>query len=58
MHDSTAYTPPATRSAPKSFLRRITLSQWIIISMVVGILVGWLFPDPRATSIAAGRRRT
>ena len=30
---------------PKSFLRRLTLSQWIIISMVVGILVGWAFPD-------------
>ena len=45
MHDSTAYTPPPKSSAPKSFLRRITLSQWIIVSMVVGILVGWLFPD-------------
>ena len=45
MHDSTACTPPPKSSAPKSFLRRITLSQWIIISMVVGILVGWLFPD-------------
>ena len=30
---------------PKSFLRRITLSQWIVISMVLGILIGWLFPD-------------
>ncbi len=30
---------------PKSFLRRITLSQWIIVSMIVGILVGWAFPD-------------
>src|SRR5215468_11293394 len=47
MHDSTAVlsaTAPGT-GAPKSFLRRITLSQWIIISMIVGILVGWLFPD-------------
>lgn len=30
---------------PKSFLRRISLSQWIIVSMVVGILVGYLFPE-------------
>src|SRR6476660_5903067 len=45
MHDSTAYAPPPKSSAPKSFLRRITLSQWIIVSMVVGILIGWLFPD-------------
>jgi proton glutamate symport protein len=26
-------------------LRRITATQWILISMVVGIAVGWLFPD-------------
>src|SRR5215831_7823702 len=46
MHDSTALSSAsATNGAPKSFLRRISLSQWIIISMVVGILVGWLFPD-------------
>src|SRR6185436_3622167 len=30
---------------PKSFLRRISLSQWIIISMVVGITLGWAFPE-------------
>jgi len=30
---------------PKGFLRRISLSQWIVISMVVGIIVGWLFPE-------------
>jgi proton glutamate symport protein len=47
MHDSTALSPTSApeTGAPKSFLRRISLSQWIIISMVVGILVGWLFPD-------------
>jgi proton glutamate symport protein len=26
-------------------LRRISLTQWIILSMVVGTLVGWAFPD-------------
>src|SRR5262245_7903699 len=25
-------------------LRRISLTQWIIIAMVVGVLFGWLFP--------------
>jgi hypothetical protein len=34
---------------PKSFFRRISLSKWIIIAMVVGIIVGWAFPNPRAT---------
>lgn len=27
-----------------TFLRRISLTQWILIAMVVGTLVGWLFP--------------
>lgn len=26
-------------------LRRISLTQWIIISMVIGLLIGWLFPE-------------
>jgi proton glutamate symport protein len=26
-------------------LRRITLTQWIIVAMVVGTLVGWAVPD-------------
>ena len=26
-------------------LRRISLTQWIIISMIVGVLLGWLAPD-------------
>ena len=29
----------------KSFFRRITLSQWIVIAMVLGIVVGWAFPE-------------
>ncbi len=40
-----AAAPVRANEPPKSFLRRLTLSQWIIISMVVGILVGWAFPD-------------
>src|SRR6478752_528174 len=39
---STLDQPPA---APKSFLRRISLSQWILIAMVIGIALGWAFPD-------------
>src|ERR687886_791286 len=26
-------------------LRRITLTQWIIIAMIIGVLVGYLFPE-------------
>jgi proton glutamate symport protein len=28
-----------------NFLRRISLTQWIMIAMVIGIGVGWLFPE-------------
>jgi proton glutamate symport protein len=42
---ATPYSPPAASEAPKSFLRRITLSQWIVISMIVGIALGWAFPE-------------
>ncbi len=38
---STAPTPPPLRTG----LGRISQTQWIIISMVLGILVGYLFPD-------------
>ncbi|HWL39846.1 MAG TPA: cation:dicarboxylase symporter family transporter [Gemmatimonadaceae bacterium] len=26
-------------------LRRISLTKWILISMVIGVLIGWLYPD-------------
>ncbi|MEO6878062.1 MAG: dicarboxylate/amino acid:cation symporter [Gemmatimonadaceae bacterium] len=46
MQSSDASGPsPDTPPTPKGFLRRISLSQWIVISMVLGILIGWLFPD-------------
>jgi proton glutamate symport protein len=38
-------TSPAASDKPKSFLRRISLSQWILISMVVGISIGWAYPE-------------
>lgn len=28
-----------------TLLRRISLTQWIMLSMVLGVLVGWLFPE-------------
>src|SRR3954462_4492115 len=35
---------------PKTGLRRLSLSKWILVSMVVGVAVGWLFPEAdRAT---------
>src|SRR5437899_9022176 len=39
--------PPtaATPTPPKGFLRRISLSQWILIAMVVGIVIGAMFPE-------------
>ena len=27
------------------FIRRINLTQWIIIAMIIGVFVGWLFPE-------------
>ena len=31
------------------FLRRLSLTQWILIAMVIGSLVGWAFPDEQWT---------
>ncbi|MFN8579795.1 MAG: dicarboxylate/amino acid:cation symporter [Gemmatimonadaceae bacterium] len=36
--------PSGDRPAPAG-LRRVSATQWIVISMVVGILLGWLFPE-------------
>ena len=45
MHSSAVSTFDQPPAAPKSFLRRISLSQWILIAMVIGILLGWAFPE-------------
>ena len=45
MDSSAVPTLDQPSTAPKSFLRRISLSQWIIISMIIGIALGWAFPD-------------
>ena len=36
--------PAAAPVPPRTGLRRLSLTQWIIVSMVVGVLVGWLAP--------------
>jgi proton glutamate symport protein len=41
----TAATTAAAPTPPRSGLRRISQTQWIVISMVLGILIGYLFPD-------------
>lgn len=37
--------PLTSNGIPKRGLRRVSLTQWIIISMVIGIVLGWLFPE-------------
>jgi proton glutamate symport protein len=32
-------------AAPRRGLRRLSLTQWIIVSMIVGIALGWAFPE-------------
>src|SRR6476619_5610589 len=45
MDSSAVSTLDQPSTAPESFLRRISLSQWIIVSMIIGIALGWAFPD-------------
>jgi len=33
-----------------NFLKRLTLTQWIVIAMITGTLLGWLFPDSGAAA--------
>src|SRR5215217_3803838 len=44
-HAAASVSPADQAGPPKGFFRRISLSKWIIISMVVGIIVGWAFPE-------------
>jgi proton glutamate symport protein len=48
-----AYSAPSAELSsepPKSVFRRISLSKWIIIAMVIGIIVGWAFPESARAS--------
>ncbi len=38
---------------PRTGLRRISQTQWIVISMVIGILIGYFFPDGPGTGFKA-----
>ncbi|HEX7938542.1 MAG TPA: cation:dicarboxylase symporter family transporter, partial [Gemmatimonadaceae bacterium] len=40
----TANVDAAGSGAPQNFLRRVTLSQWIVVSLVVGVALGLMFP--------------
>jgi proton glutamate symport protein len=40
-----AATAPVAPTPPKGFHRRISLSKWIVISMVIGIIIGWMYPE-------------
>ena len=42
---ATTADPLAPAPRPRSFLRRISLSQWILISMVIGIVLGYMYPE-------------
>ena len=35
----------SNQSGAPGFFRRVSLSQWIIVAMIVGILFGWQFPE-------------
>jgi proton glutamate symport protein len=37
--------PTLAPTPQKGFFRRISLSQWIVISMVIGIIIGWMYPE-------------
>jgi proton glutamate symport protein len=42
---SVGVTTTAAPQPPKTGLRRISQTQWIVIAMILGIAVGYLFPD-------------
>jgi proton glutamate symport protein len=45
MVSSATRTASPAPEAPRTGLRRITATQWILISMVLGIAIGWAFPE-------------
>ncbi len=51
---SSAISPAGAPRLPRTGLRRISQTQWVLISMVLGVLVGYCFPDgPNATGFHA-----
>jgi proton glutamate symport protein len=51
---ATGTVPPAPPAPARRGLRRISLTHWILISMVVGTFIGWAFPDSRCPGTGAG----
>jgi proton glutamate symport protein len=39
------HTLPATPPSPRTGLRRISQTQWVLIAMTIGVAVGYFFPD-------------
>src|SRR6476646_7757650 len=47
-------TPPTAPGLRRRWLGRISQTQWVVIAMVVGVTIGWLFPDsPNARGFRA-----
>ena len=45
-------------SRPRTGLRRVSLSQWIIVAMILGIIIGWIFPEAdRSTGVGGHGRK-
>lgn len=49
-HTDRTVNPNDPQAPPRTWLRRISQTQWVVISMVVGVAVGYFFPDSATTS--------
>ena len=49
-HTDRNVNPDDPQAPPRTWLRRISQTQWVVISMVVGVAVGYFFPDSSTTS--------
>src|SRR5512143_2547665 len=49
-HTDRNVNPNDPQAPPRTWLRRISQTQWVVISMVVGVAVGYFFPDSATTS--------
>src|SRR5437660_9621369 len=44
------YPPSCLRTDMIASLRRVSLTQWIILAMIAGVLFGWQFPEAAVRS--------
>ncbi|HMA23164.1 MAG: dicarboxylate/amino acid:cation symporter [Gemmatimonas sp.] len=49
-HTDRNVNPNDPQAPPRTWLRRISQTQWVVISMVIGVAVGYFFPDSATTS--------